>query len=292
MDIDLRPEINLITRVSAKLDTLTGIIRWEFLSLNTSTLDLEEDPDLGFLPPNNKSPEGEGFVSFTVGLKKELKTNAEIRNKASIVFDTNEPIITNEYLNILDLDEPESSVYPLGETTDSRFPVSWTGTDKGSGIQGYSIYVLENDTLLKSWRINTNETSAIFEGEVGSNYKFFSLAIDNVNLSEINTGRYDASTTITVDVEEFDLMKDKLTVWPNPVKDNLNVTFNNAPCGMYVVELISTSGLVVHSRLYSDIMLQNGLNISVADCAPGQYVLRIVFGNRTETRKIVVQQDK
>jgi PKD repeat protein len=292
MDIDLRPEINLITRVSAKLDTLTGIIRWEFLSLNTSTLDLEEDPDLGFLPPNNKSPEGEGFVSFTVGLKKELKTNAEIRNKASIVFDTNEPIITNEYLNILDLDEPESSVYPLGETTDSRFPVSWTGTDKGSGIQGYSIYVLENDTLLKSWRINTNETSAIFEGEVGSNYKFFSLAIDNVNLSEINTGRYDASTTITVDVEEFDLMKDKLTVWPNPVKDNLNVTFNNAPCGMYVVELISTSGLVVHSRLYSDIMLQNGLNISVADCAPGQYVLRIVFGNKTETRKIVVQQDK
>lgn len=289
MDIDLRPEINLITRVSAKLDTLTGIVRWEFLSLNTTTLDLEEDPDLGFLPPNNTSPDGEGFVSFSVGLKKELKTNAEIRNKASIVFDTNEPIITNEYLNILDLDAPESSVYPLGETTDIRFPVSWTGTDKGSGIQGYSIYVLENDTLLKSWKINTNETSAFFEGEVGSNYKFYSLAIDNVNFSEKKSGLYDAATTITVDVEEFDLMKDKLTVWPNPVKDNLNVTFNNAPCGMYVVELISTSGLVIHSRLYNDIMLQNGLNIDVAGCAPGQYVLRIVFGNRTETRKIVVK---
>ena len=100
---------------------------------------------------------------------------------------------------------------------------------------------------------------------------------------------YDAMTTITVDVEEFDQMKDKLTVWPNPVKDNLKVTFNNAPCGMYVVELISTNGLAVHSRLYSEIMLQNGLNIDVAGCAPGQYVLRIVFGNRTETRKIVVQ---
>jgi hypothetical protein len=84
-------------------------------------------------------------------------------------------------------------------------------------------------------------------------------------------------------------MKDKLTVWPNPTKDNLHVTFNNAPCGMYVVELISTNGIVMHSRMYSDIMLQNGLKIDVADCAPGQYVLRIVFGNKTETRKIVVQ---
>jgi hypothetical protein len=58
---------------------------------------------------------------------------------------------------------------------------------------------------------------------------------------------------------------------------------------MYVVELINTNGLVIHSQLYSDFILQNGLKIDVANCAPGQYVLRIVFGNRTETRKIVVQ---
>jgi hypothetical protein len=163
-------------------------------------------------------------------------------------------------------------------------------SDKGSGVQYYSIYVLENDTLLYPWLTRTPNLSAAFEqGEIGSRYKFYSIATDNVSHIENTPGDYDAMTTITVDVEEFDLMKDKLTVWPNPVKDNLNVTFNNAPCGMYVVELISTNGLVVHSRLYSEIMLQNGLKIDVAGCAPGQYVLRIVFGNKTETRKIVVQ---
>jgi hypothetical protein len=102
MDIDMRPELELITRVSGKLDTITGVVKWEFLSLNPETMDLEEDPFLGFLPPNVKSPEGEGFVSYSVGLNKDLKTNAEIKNKASIVFDANEPIITNEYLNTLD----------------------------------------------------------------------------------------------------------------------------------------------------------------------------------------------
>jgi len=290
MDIDMRPELELITRVSGKLDTITGVVKWEFFSLNPVTMDLEEDPFLGFLPPNVSSPQGEGFVSFSVGLKKELTTNAEIRNKAAIVFDANQPIITNEYLNTLDLDTPESKIYPLKENLENHFLLEWTGSDKGSGIQYYSIYVLENDTLLYPWLMRTPNLSAAFEdGETGSRYKFYSIATDNVSHIENTPGDYDASTTITVDVEEFDLMKDKLTVWPNPVKDNLNVTFNNAPCGMYVVELISTSGLVVHSRLYSDIMLQNGLNIDVAGCAPGQYVLRIVFGNRTETRKIVVQ---
>jgi hypothetical protein len=290
MDIDMRPELELITRVSGKLDTITGVVKWEFLSLNPETMDLEEDPFLGFLPPNVKSPEGEGFVSYSVGLNKDLKTNAEIKNKASIVFDANEPIITNEYLNTLDLDAPESKIYPLKETLENHFLLEWTGSDKGSGIQYYSIYVLENDTLLYPWLTRTTSLSAPFEeGEIGSRYKFYSIATDNVSHIENAPDDYDAMTTITVDVEEFDLMKDKLTVWPNPVKDNLNVIFNNAPCGMYVVELISTSGLVVHSRLYSDIMLQNGLKIDVAGCAPGQYVLRIVFGNKTETRKIVVQ---
>jgi len=253
-------------------------------------MDLEEDPFIGFLPPNNSSPQGEGFVSFSVGLKKELATNAEIRNKASIVFDTNKPIITNDYLNTLDLDAPQSHVFPLKETLENHFLLEWTGSDIGSGVQHYTIYVLENDTLLYPWIRNTTALSAPFEvGETGSTYKFYSIATDNVSLIENTPNDYDATTTITVDVEEFDGAKENLTVWPNPVKDNLKVSLGNAPCGMYVVELISTNGSVKHSQLYSDMELQNGININVANCTPGQYILRVVFGNRNETRKIVVQ---
>jgi hypothetical protein len=289
MDIDLRPELELITRVSGKLDTVTGVIKWEFLSLNPETMELEEDPFLGFLPPNVNPPEGDGFVSFSVGLKEELGTNDEIRNQAAIVFDANEPIITNEYLNTLDMDVPQSQVYPLEANIDSRFPVDWTGSDQGSGIGSYSIYVMENDTLLYPWLTNTTEFTAEFIGEVGSTYKFYSIAADNVGHRETTPNDYDAQTTVTVDVEEFERMKEELSVWPNPVKDNLRVTFSNAPCGMYVVELVSATGSVKHSQLYEDRHLQNGISVNVSDYPPGQYVLRVVFGNRVETRKVVVK---
>ncbi len=289
MDIDMRPELELITRVSARLDTLTGIIKWEFLSLNPETMDLEEDPLLGFLPSNINSPEGEGFVSFSVGLKEETGTNDEIRNQATIVFDANAPIITNEYLNTLDLDEPQSQVYPLEAIIDSRFRVDWTGSDVGSGINSYTIYVLENDTLLYPWLDNTQEITAEFIGELGSTYKFYSIANDNVGHKEATPDEYDARTTITVDVEEFELMKKNIGIWPNPVKDELKMNFNNAPCGMYVVELIGTNGSVKHSQLYDDRQLQSGITINVSGYVPGNYVLRLVFGSKTETRKVLVQ---
>ena len=289
LDIDMRPNLELITRVSGKLDTLTGIVKWEFLSLNPETMDLEEDPFLGFLPPNGSSPEGEGFVTFSVGLKKELGTDEEIRNKASIIFDGNAPIITNEYLNTLDLEAPQSQVYPLEETIDSRFPVDWTGSDNGSGIRSYTLYVMVNDTALVPWKINTTETTDIFEGEVGSSYKFYSIATDNVGHLENNPDGYDAQTTITVNVEEFERTKEELTVWPNPASDQLYVTFSHAPCGMYVVELVNAAGTVKHSQLYEAPELQKGTIINVADCPPGNYLLRLVFGNNTETRKVMVQ---
>jgi PKD repeat protein len=289
MDVDMRPEINLITRISAKLDTVSGIINWEFISLNPETMNFEDDPVIGFLPPNNTSPEGEGFVSFSVGLKEDLSTNSEIRNKASIIFDANEPIITNEYLNTLDLIPPQSQVYPLESEIKSNFDVAWTGSDEGSGIMGYTIFVMENDTALYPWLINTDLVTDVFHGELGSNYKFYSIATDYVGHSEATPNDYDAQTTVTVDVEEFERMKEELAVWPNPVKDNLRVTFSNAPCGMYVVELVSATGSVKHSQLYEDRELQNGISVNVLDCPPGQYVLRVVFGNKVETRKVMVQ---
>ncbi len=288
MDVDLRPALNLITRVSAKLDTLTGVARWEFLSLNPSTLGLEEDPMVGFLPPNKTSPEGEGFVSFTVGMKDHLKTNDLLKNKASIVFDANAPIVTGEFVNTLDTDKPESRVLPLEATTDSRFTVTWSGNDQGSGIGSYFVYVMENDTLLRPWKMYTKETAADFSGEVGSHYKFYSIASDNVSLNEEEPGGYDAFTTVTVNVKEFDLKKEQLQVYPNPAAGQLNVRFPGAPCGVYVVELRTISGQLFFSELREDHELSAGFAIPLQGVPHGPCVVRVVFGNRQASQLITV----
>jgi hypothetical protein len=289
MDINLKPKMNLITRVSGKLDTISGVIRWEFISLNPTTMEYEEDPFVGFLPPNNSKRVGEGFVSFSVGLKKELGTNAVLKNKASIVFDANKPIITNEFVNTLDLDQPQSQVYPLNATIDSRFPLSWTGSDVGSGIASYSVYVMENDTALRPWKLNTTLKSAEFIGNVGSKYKFYSVATDNVSLKELAPTSYDASTHITVDVKEFELRKDELQIFPNPVKDKLNISMQNAPCGMYVVELVGINGQVCYSEIHDDFSISKGIQIGVESFQSGQYLLRMVYGNKLVTRKVLIR---
>jgi hypothetical protein len=287
-DIDLRPNRDIIVRVTGKLDTISGIVNWEFKSLDPVTLDFSEDPFMGFLPPNKMSPEGEGFVSFSVGLNESLKTGDEIRNRATIVFDTNKPIATNEYINTLDTDKPESRVMSLEATINDRFMVNWTGSDKGSGIAGYMVYVLENDTLLSPWKIRTTETTSQFSGTIGSTYKFYSVAIDNVFLLESDPASYDAWTTVTVSVEEFEMKKADLMVYPNPVTDKLNVSFPNAPCGAYVVEIRSITGQVHYSEIHEDYALSNGLSINMNGLGRGHYIVRVIYGNRSVTKKILV----
>lgn len=289
MDVDLKPKMNLTARVSGQLDTISGVIKWEFLSLNPTSMQLEEDPFVGFLPPNNTSHAGEGFVSYSVGMKKELGTNAVLKNKASIVFDANSPIVTNEFVNTLDLDQPQSQVYPLDATIDSRFPLAWTGSDVGSGIASYSVYVMENDTALRPWKLNTTLKSAEFIGNVDSKYKFYSVATDNVSLKEAAPSQYDASTHITVDVKEFELKKDELQVFPNPVKDKLNISLLNAPCGMYVVELVGINGQVCYSEIHDDFSISKGIQINVNGMHSGNYMIRLVYGNKLVTRKIVIK---
>ena len=57
-----------------------------------------DDPLTGFLPPNNGTT-GQGYVSFTVRLKKNAQSLARIDAKASIYFDKNEPIDTPPIFN-------------------------------------------------------------------------------------------------------------------------------------------------------------------------------------------------
>jgi PKD repeat protein len=289
MDVDLRPAMNLITRVTGNLDTITGVIYWEFISLNPTTMALEEDPMIGFLPPNNAEHAGEGFVSFSVGMKDNLTTNSTFKNKASIIFDANAPILTNEYINTIDMDKPQSKIFPLDATAGNHFTLSWEGSDVGSGVESYSVYCLENDTALYLWRTGIKEQSVEFEGTLGSTYKFYSIATDNVSLMEDKPSGFDASTKVTVEVKEFEMKKHDFQVFPNPVKDQLTVILQNAPCGMYLVELIGINGKIYYSELQDDYSISNGIQIGVENLKSGQYLVRMVYGNKSVSRKVMVK---
>lgn len=178
-DVDLRPDRNVIVRIEAGLDKDTGVITWSFVSLDPATEQPSVDPLGGFLPPNQFPPEGDGSVFFTVAVKTDAVTGTEIRNSARIVFDTNEPIDTPEWLNTIDRSKPASQVLAPEVTGCESVNLSWSGTDQGSGIRSYTIFISEAGGPYIEWLANTTATSGDFTGQPGSTYAFYSVARDH-----------------------------------------------------------------------------------------------------------------
>jgi len=87
--------------IQVALNYETGRVRWVFRTLDPQTEDLPLDPLAGFLPPNDETGRGEGHVSFTIRPRADSPDGTVLTNKASIIFDTNDPIITNEVTNLI-----------------------------------------------------------------------------------------------------------------------------------------------------------------------------------------------
>ena len=176
-DIDLRPKQELIVRVSGKFNQENGVAQWSFISINPTTKQYEEDPDNGFLVPNNSNHDGEGFVNFSINHKDYLPNNQSIATEAEIVFDANEAIKTNLYVNTLDIDLPQSQATGVALVKDSLV-VAYTAEDASSGIRKVNIYVSVNNeafTLLKGNKV-------LYEPD--NTYCFATIAIDNVGWLE------------------------------------------------------------------------------------------------------------
>ena len=156
-----------------------------------------QDPLAGFLPPNDASHRGEGYVSFLVKPKPELSSGATIMNQATIVFDFNTPIDTPQVINTIDSAKPTSTVSLLPPTSPASFTVSWTGSDPGgSGINSYDIYSNTDGGPFTLWLAATNLASSTFNGATGHAYGFYSVATDNVGNKQVIPSGAQASTAV------------------------------------------------------------------------------------------------
>ncbi|MBI5740037.1 MAG: hypothetical protein HZA16_04875 [Nitrospirae bacterium] len=121
--VDLRPGNDLLVGINARLNSETGLLTFRFTSIDPNTGGDPGDPLAGFLPPNVSPPEGEGSVIFTVKPKPALGPGTEIKNKATIVFDMNEPVETNEWLNTIDIDSDGDGYISAADCDDTNSSV-------------------------------------------------------------------------------------------------------------------------------------------------------------------------
>jgi hypothetical protein len=191
----------LSVKVQGSINQSTGLATWTFTSIDPSTGLPPTDPTVGFLPPDSNGIVGQGSVLFNVTPKSSLTTGTQVSNTASVVFDANAAINTPTWLNTLDVDAPVSAVsaLPATETAtngQANFTVNWSGTDKGSGISSYTIFVSDNGAALIPWLSGTTLTSSTYTGTTGHTYGFFSIATDAAGNIEVLKSAAEATTQV------------------------------------------------------------------------------------------------
>lgn len=183
IDIELNPENGALTAILQSVDRVTG--------------GLPEDPLAGFLPPNDESGRGEGYLTFQIWPTTGLTNGQIITNQATIVFDINPPIDTPVVTNTIDSQPPTSSIQPLPAESNSKVTLSWQGDDGGgSGIGSVTVYVSEDGSPFQPWQMGFTQTQVIFTGVPEHSYGFYSVATDNVGNRQALPAGAQATTTI------------------------------------------------------------------------------------------------
>lgn len=191
---------SIVADVFAGIDVINRQIFLTLSAIDPLTGEAPTDPALGILPPNDALRSGEGHMSFTLKPATTLNTGDTISNIATIVFDTNEEIMTNSVSNPVDAVAPSSNIGVLPVTVaDPHFVVTWSGTDdaNGTGVKDYDIYVSDNGSPYTLWLGSVVETSATFPGETGHTYRFYSRARDNTENLEAAPATFDQQVAVT-----------------------------------------------------------------------------------------------
>jgi hypothetical protein len=192
-NVDLRPAQSLLVNVDAKLNRSTQTLTWTFSSIDPATGLPPFNPLVGFLPA------GAGAnVSFSVTPAPGVATGTQVVEQATVVFDGQAPMSTPTWVNTIDNANPISHVSALATaSTCPSFRVNWSGSDAGSGLQGFTIFRSDNGSPYTPWLSNTSAAAATYTGAVGHIYSFYSIATDLTGNVEGGKTSAEASTTVT-----------------------------------------------------------------------------------------------
>lgn len=183
--IDMRPEIYAIAQVEGTFNESTGIAKWHISSLDPMTMEPTEEIFNGVLPVNTDG-QGVGEVSFDISLKDGLTHGTEIPNKATIVFDTNDPIETPTWTNTIDAIRPVSHVVNVTKAENGMAEVTVEATDELSGTWRYDVYVQygTGSAWVKMAENIPIDTKAKVKVYGGIDHGFYAVATDQAGNKE------------------------------------------------------------------------------------------------------------
>jgi uncharacterized repeat protein (TIGR01451 family) len=91
----------MVVNASGSINPQMGRVEWRLSAMDTNTSFFPLDALTGFLPPEDGTGRGQGYVKLAVRPKSNLPIGTAITNLATIVFDGNDPIATPAVWNII-----------------------------------------------------------------------------------------------------------------------------------------------------------------------------------------------
>ena len=174
--------------VTAGVDIVKREAFWIFQTVDPTTGLPPTNIFLGLLPVNDSLERGHGFVKYSIKPLATDITGDSITAKASIVFDENEPVETNTWVNIVDAVASISSLNSLPTTSNNPVVnLRYSGVDDqgGSGLKYVDIYMSDNGATPVLFATHYNGTDTLFYGEQNHTYTFYGQATDNVGNKEV-----------------------------------------------------------------------------------------------------------
>jgi hypothetical protein len=287
---DLRPRLPYFVELDVSVDSLSGQLTWEFITLNPANMQPVTGAMEGFLPPDTDLISGRGSVFYDIEVFQNLESGTEINNQAAIYFDFNEPIITNEWLLKADNDLPESQVNQLADTVyTNEFMIHWTGSDAGSGIKHYDVVYRENGGNWYFAGTQVKDTFLLFQGNYDSYYEFYTIAYDNALNEEVVLANPDAHTFVkqmnTGIPDQLTSHASEVEIRPNPVMNFLNIDLSGN-LSSFSVWLTNLTGVTVYHRNFNDVSSQT-ISLDLQSLPSGVYILYYRSGENSGNRKII-----
>ena len=229
-----------------------------------------------------------GFVKFKIAQKEGNLPGTIIPNRASIYFDFNSPILTNQTIH--KIREPQELV--------DTFSTYYCDT-----IFYNQDTVIVTESTQLSWDVMT--TNFIF---ISSSYETtidsFIYIPPNTNTGDTTLTQYLTSTegcdsiviiniNFLVNNKNLENPISDIRLFPNPTSNYVNVLLNITQEEEFTFSLINNLGQTVGNRKIKQMMIQgeNVIQLDLGTIANGVYYLKIEGKNNKHTLKVVVNHE-
>jgi hypothetical protein len=186
--LDYSQDLGFMLDVTAGLDIPNNRFFWLMETIDPLTGQPPTDPTAGFLPVNDTlTGSGEGFILFTCKPKASTLTGEVVDHQASIVFDINEPLLTNTWSNTIDAFAPISTVTPFPDTLYTNvvpFEFSIEDDQGGCGVQFGDILLSTNNVVFYPNGLWMEEDSTALTLNWGTKYYYKIVGTDFVDNRE------------------------------------------------------------------------------------------------------------